>query len=192
MWSIRACRGEEVMQTDGVAAAADLLVAIVDATAGFRVDKNTVARYMPSFSGRPRAPSQTWTTSVERTYRRSGFFELRSHRGVSHGITRSKLDDLQRAEEVLDKPKRLRPPECSRGVARIGQGRATHGDHHGHEHGLIDPVFGDQRSSAAKTAGHPRRAVAGSFVPRGAEVPCRTPGDSHREPPRARTLPNAG
>jgi transposase InsO family protein len=31
---------------------------------GFRVDKNTVAKYMPKSGGRPRRPSQTWTTFV--------------------------------------------------------------------------------------------------------------------------------
>jgi putative transposase len=31
---------------------------------GFFVDKNTVARYMPKPGGRPRGPSQTWTTFI--------------------------------------------------------------------------------------------------------------------------------
>ena len=31
---------------------------------GFRVDKNTIAKYMPKSGGRPRRPSQTWTTFV--------------------------------------------------------------------------------------------------------------------------------
>jgi hypothetical protein len=31
---------------------------------GFRVDKNTVAKYMAKSGGRPRRPSQTWTTFV--------------------------------------------------------------------------------------------------------------------------------
>ena len=37
-------------------------IAMELARRGFRVDKNTVAKYMPKSGGRPRRPSQTWTT----------------------------------------------------------------------------------------------------------------------------------
>jgi transposase InsO family protein len=39
-------------------------IAMELAKLGFRVDKNTVAKYMPKSRGRPRPPSQTWTTFV--------------------------------------------------------------------------------------------------------------------------------